>query len=262
MKRSIRRQMMIVFVGLIIFILVLMFAANSGFLEKYYTVHKQADLLSMYKSLDNAIQDGSIQEESVIDKLGRQTEKTNISVVVGKQEKGTLDIVYPTVKEDDSLLVFKLISYILDRNQDTGRVLKSTDTYKIYKTKDFMNKTEYLEMWGQMSDGAYFIIRTPLESIRESAELANKFLVYLGGVAVILGAVLVYYFSKRITDPLKELAVLSQRMANLEFDAKYTSGGDNEIGVLGKNFNVMSGRLEKTISELKSANNQIGRAHV
>ena len=33
-----------------------------------------------------------------------------------------------------------------------------------------------------------------------------------------------------------ELATLSQKMADLDFDAKYTSGGSNEIGVLGENF--------------------------
>ena len=51
-----------------------------------------------------------------------------------------------------------------------------------------------------------------------------------------------------------ELATLSQKMADLDFDAKYTSGGSNEIGVLGENFNRMSERLEKTISNLKEAN--------
>ena len=54
-----------------------------------------------------------------------------------------------------------------------------------------------------------------------------------------------------------ELARLSEDMANLNFDAKYTSGGKNEIGVLGENFNKMSDQLEKTISELKTANNQL-----
>ncbi|MFR8289818.1 MAG: histidine kinase dimerization/phospho-acceptor domain-containing protein [Coprococcus comes] len=44
------------------------------------------------------------------------------------------------------------------------------------------------------------------------------------------------------------------KMADLDFDAKYTSGGSNEIGVLGENFNRMSERLEKTISNLKEAN--------
>lgn len=79
----------------------------------------------------------------------------------------------------------------------------------------------------------------------------------MGVIAVILGGILVCFFSRKITEPIKELAVLSQRMARLDFEAKYTSGGDNEIGVLGRNFNIMSSRLEKTISELKSANNQL-----
>ena len=39
------------------------------------------------------------------------------------------------------------------------------------------------------------------------------------------------------TKPVLELARLSEDMANLNFDAKYTSGGKNEIGVLGENFN-------------------------
>ena len=51
--------------------------------------------------------------------------------------------------------------------------------------------------------------------------------------------------------------MLSDKMANLDFEAKYTSGGDNEIGELGANFNRMSEKLESTISELKSANNSL-----
>ena len=54
-----------------------------------------------------------------------------------------------------------------------------------------------------------------------------------------------------------ELARLSQEMANLNFEAKYTRNGEDEIGVLGRNFNRMSAQLEKTVSELKSANNQL-----
>lgn len=43
-------------------------------------------------------------------------------------------------------------------------------------------------------------------------------------------------------------------MAALDFDARYVSGGKDEIGELGNNFNVMSEQLEQAISELKSAN--------
>ena len=64
-------------------------------------------------------------------------------------------------------------------------------------------------------------------------------------------------FSATMPKPIMELAELSQRMANLDFNAKYTSGGENEIGILGGNFNLMSKRLEETITELKRANNQL-----
>ena len=68
---------------------------------------------------------------------------------------------------------------------------------------------------------------------------------------------MIWLFSRRITQPVMQLAGLSQEMANLNFDARYTGSGRDEIGVLGSNFNKMSEQLEKTISELKRANNQL-----
>ena len=112
-------------------------------------------------------------------------------------------------------------------------------------------------MWGEFADGSIFLIRSPIESIRESASLSNQFLVIIGCFMILICTVLIWYFSKRLTDPILELAALSERMADLDFEARYTSGGKNEIGNLGANFNRMSAKLESTISELKSANNSL-----
>jgi signal transduction histidine kinase len=46
-------------------------------------------------------------------------------------------------------------------------------------------------------------------------------------------------------------------MVKLDFDAKYTGGSVNEIGLLGGNINKLSETLEQTISELKTANNEL-----
>ena len=46
---------------------------------------------------------------------------------------------------------------------------------------------------------------------------------------LIISIIIVWFFSKKITKPILELANISQRMADLDFDAKYTSGGRNEI---------------------------------
>lgn len=98
----------------------------------------------------------------------------------------------------------------------------------------------------------------PLDSIRESANLANQFLIYLGIFGMFFGGILVWIFSRRITKPVLELARLSEDMANLNFDAKYTSGQERmRLVFWAENFNKMSDQLEKTISELKTANNQL-----
>lgn len=255
MKWSIRSQITAIFIGLIVFILTGMFIINSGFLGQYYVSHKEKDLVETYEEIDEALSEGNFDSESVQSRVLHQTEKTNIDISIMDTAGG--NIIFSTIKDEKGLLFGRMLGYFFDKNQDQGTVLKNAKNYQILKATDSANKTDYLEMWGYFSDGSFFTMRSPLESIRESAGLANEFLVYMGLVGIGFGVVLVWFFSKKITRPILELAGLSRRMANLDFDAKYTSGGNNEIGVLGENFNIMSRRLEETISELKSANNQL-----
>lgn len=112
-------------------------------------------------------------------------------------------------------------------------------------------------MRGTLGSNYIFLIQSPIESIQQSVALSNKFLIVVELIVLVVGIWMVWFFSKRLTEPLRELAGLSEKMAELDFDAKYTSGGDNEIGVLGENFNRMSEKLERSISDLKSANNQL-----
>ena len=48
-------------------------------------------------------------------------------------------------------------------------------------------------------------------------------------------------------------------MVHLDFDAKYAGRAKNEIGLLGENINKLSESLEKAISDLKTANNELQR---
>ena len=63
--------------------------------------------------------------------------------------------------------------------------------------------------------------------------------------------------TRKLTRPISELTELSRKMTDLDFEARYKSKAGNEIDVLGDNFNKMSSQLEHTISELKSANNEL-----
>mgnify|MGYP004717298945 FL=1 len=254
MKRSLKRQMTVVFVGLIITILAVMFVTNSNFLEQYYVVYKMEDLTNMYKAAEEKVKDGSLGEDDANEALNHLSEKSNISAIIADEDGS---ILFMTAREKNGQLFAQLMGYLIGENQDEGKLLKHRKNYELRRITDPSNDTEYLEMWGYINGKDLFIMRTPMAGIRESASLANKFLLYMGCIAILISSVLVSYFSRKITEPVLELAEISKKMANLDFDAKYVSGGENEIGILGENFNRMSETLEHTISELKSANNQL-----
>ncbi len=256
MKYSIRRQMAAIFIGLFACILGAVLIINNGFLGTYYLSNKTKELVSTYQEIDEILQEGDMTDDDVKSSILTRTEKANIDLIVldsgGKQ-------VLTTVTDDDPRLREMLGEQLFGRDIDQDEILEQSDSYVIYRAtaQGTDESVEYLKMWGFMSDGSWFVMQSPLASIQESAALANRFLIYLGVAGIVIGGLLVWLLSRRVTWPIMELARLSQEMADLNFDAKYTSGGQNEIGILGSNFNKMSEQLEKTVSELKSANNQL-----
>lgn len=256
MRKTIKRQIVVGFIGLVLAILLVSLFINGQFLEKYYISDKQSGMIDMYEQLDAAVKRDSLTAEETIEKLNRLVEVKNITFVIIPKNEANMITATPNRQKTEELFT-QLMGYLFNQNETSGILLKKSSDYQIHSSQDVRNGEEYLEMWGHLSDGSSFILRSPIESIRESVLLSNQFLTYIMIVIVLLSSLFVWYYSKRISDPIMELATLSARMADLDFGVKYTSGGDNEIGTLGENFNVMSQKLEQTISELKRANYEL-----
>lgn len=253
MKYSIKKQMIAIFIGLLACMVVALLVINMTFLEPYYIQNKEKSFREMYETLNQVAQDQSYSDEEVSSDVAKQAERNNLSFLIIDETTGNK---YTNVYNQE-MLFNQLLGYVINQSQQNAEILESTDAYQMLQAKDPWNETEYLVMSGNFEDGSQFLMRSPLESMRESAAISNRFLIYIGSVLILAAGALVWYFSKKLTDPIRELANLSDKMANLDFEAKYTSGGKNEIGELGANFNRMSSRLESTISELKKANNSL-----
>jgi signal transduction histidine kinase len=257
MKHSIKRQMMAVFIALLAFMFAAILACNVWLLEPYYIRDKESRFLSMYEALEEAQEEGRLDasDEDMYGELMREAEKDNLFfLVINTTDQSLFSNVQHAAELEQQLNAF-----LLNRTEAGEKVLQQTDDYQISQTRGRESSTEYLMMRGSLGSESYFLIQSPLASIRESVALANRFLIIVGIAVVAVCMVLVWFFSKRLTDPLLELADISEKMTELNFEEKYTSGGDNEIGVLGENFNRMSEKLEQTVSELKSANNRLQR---
>lgn len=255
MKHSIKRQMMTVFISLLAFMFAAILVCNVWLLEPYYIRDKESKFISMYQALLAAEEADrlDVSDEEMYGKLTRQAEKDNLFFLTVDMSTQEMFSNVQHVME----LQQQLNAFLLNRTESSEKILKETEDYEISQTRGGKSGAEYLMMRGSLGSGYFFLIQSPLESIQESVSLANRFLVIVGIIVIAVCMVLVWFFSRRLTEPLRELADLSEKMAELNFEAKYTSGGENEIGVLGENFNRMSEKLEKSISDLKSANNRL-----
>lgn len=231
--------------------MVLFLVINGGFLERYYISTKQADFVRFYDLLEKDVKDGTLEDETPEGDLGKKAEKSNIAILVVNQD---YDPIYLNAR-DMQVMVNQLFGYLYNKNNHD--VLKEEDNYVISKSTDIRSNTEYIEMWGSLSDGSIFMMRSPLESIRNAIDIFNRFLWFVGGTLCVLSLAFAWYFSKRLSEPILELAELSKKMADLDFEAKYSGGGSAELEVLGQSYNAMSEKLEQTISNLKKANNEL-----
>ena len=189
MKHSIRRQITVIFICVLVFILGCLFIVNMGFLERYYFSYKTKDLLDTYNDVDKALQKDTFQDEDVQNKILYQVEKMNVDlIIINSRGKSA----FSTISDQDPRMLQMLSDFqnIVENDSIPGYLMKRTDDYILYRTSDWQGETEYLKMYGYFSDSSFFMMQSPLESIRESAALANRFLIYLGVTGIIFGGVL------------------------------------------------------------------------
>ena len=252
MKYSMKRQFVFIFILLITSTILLCLLANSTLLEKYYINNKKNVLIKSYASINAASNAGDITSELYDIELQKIRDKYNINVLVLDSDS---KMVKTTMIDQEFAIKHLLNNIFYGVNKED--ILVDCKNYMIQIVTDGRTQTEYIEMWGMLDNGYFFILRSALESIQESVSISNRFMAYVGCIAIVVSILLVIGLANRITKPIMELAGISERMKHLDFNAKYTGNDRTEIAILGHNINEMSEALESTISELKTANNQL-----
>lgn len=252
MKYSMKRQFAFLFIALTTGTILLCLLLNTTLLGTYYLNKKQNALVSAYDSINEASNEGDITTEEYDIELKKICEKYNIQVLVADGESQAVKY---SMNDPKTVLKQLFDNIFLGVNEED--LLQDTISYKMRMVRDFKTQTEYIEMWGILDNGYFFMLRSALEGIRESVSISNRFLAYVGVAAILVSVFLVVWISNRVTKPILELAKISERMKHLDFEAKYSGKDKTEIAILGNNINELSEALETTISELKTANNEL-----
>lgn len=253
MKHSIKRQFALIFIFWMTSVIFLCWLANMLFLEKYYLRSKTGVICHAYETIKTAAENNSFSSTEFQEELEKVCNRNNISVVVLDEESEKKYV----SSNGGEWLELSLYGYLFGYGFEGATIIEKNSDYQIQRT--LRGRNEFLEMYARLGTGVSFVMSTPLESIQESAEIASRFFFYVGIIGTLLGGIVIWLVAGKITKPILGLNEISEKMVHLDFDAKYEGKDQNEIGLLGANMNKLSQSLEKNLSELKSANNELRR---
>lgn len=251
-KGSLTKELLFIIVALVASTILLCYFLNATLIERYYISNKQNTLLEGFEVIDAASVADTLNEPDFDVTFDNLCANGNINVLIINSDQ----TVVRSSANDAQVMLMEFMNILFGANPDNSVVLERQNNYNIIRQRDVRLNSEYLVLYGSLQNGNLILMRSALASIRESADISNRFLATAGIFAVVISTVITFFVSKGITNPIRELSEISEKMTRLDFNAKYGRNRThkNEIDELGEHVNHLSDTLEETISELKSAN--------
>lgn len=272
MKHSIRLRLVLMLTISLTGTIFFCWFLNKTFLASYYEDYKVETLGNVYSEVEmiyeNVLEKNELKadieaSEEISVAMERLKGGRSINLYVFRLENNQIGwqvkFLYPVLDVFQQRDVMNQILGYAGINPEKGKrdLLHSNKEYQIYKVFDNRMNSSYLELFGVLDDNTGVYVRSSYQSMLESAAISNRFLAYVGICAGLIGSAILFVVSKTFTTPILELSNIATRMANLDFEIKYTDSREDEVGTLGKSMNFLSEKLETTISELKTANNEL-----
>lgn len=252
-KHSLTRQITSIVSLLVAGAILLCWVLNTTLLPRYYMHNKKEVLMENYQTISNASAQNELESDEFAVTFDNLCSNGNIMALILQQDGKVLR---SSVNDLDALRT-EFWDVLL--HGDKMEVLYSNKQYQLLKKTDTRLDSEYLVLVGVLENGDMVLMRTAVESIRESAAISNRFLLFAGAAAIVASILVAFFTTRHITKPLQQLTDISKRMVDLDFNAKYESDQSNsyEVEELGNHINRLSENLERTISELKTANMEL-----
>ena len=269
---SIRTKLTLITMLIVTSIIFLTWLVNKTFIQSYYEKSKIDMLNKTFEDIEDIfsteVENNEVDEDTAA-KIERISSVYNVNIYVfnfnrlfSQSNRVGIDFQYPvSVSNVQNNKVFdKIAKYVNAAFEKRGEQVEKVEGYRdhtIYKVYDEKISSHDLELVGQLSTGQNVYISSNFESIKESADIASKFLAYVGICTAIIGIIVMFIVGKSFSKPILELASIADRMSKLDFDVKYNVTTTDEIGRLGESVNLLSDELKRTIGELKTANNEL-----
>ena len=271
MKNSIQAKLTIMIVLLVVGLVVLYCGITNIKLNDFFQNNAKERLVDAYEEIDSRMKEkgenNNFRElQFVVDDIGNRYNCTIVVIshngIVTNANGAIYDSLYSLLSLLENQEMSEIKSPWIQGDEDTEESSKTQSSdieegYVLKRNHDKKLNSDYYDLVGTLSNGDLISVRYSLESLEDSSRIANRFFGYVGAIVLLVGIIISIVFSRRFTKPIHEMATVADEMAKLNFETKVAYRSKDEIGRLGNRLNQLSEKLEKTISELKTANNEL-----
>ena len=258
MHHSLKTKIMILLAAMVTGLVLLILAINSTFITRFYSNEKKRDIVHAYNEVGEILakyENCEIDASEMSNRIEKVTNPVGVSLFIVDSGWNTI---YSSKNQGGVDDRDRIVDSIFAKPSEKIDIIEKKENYTVQKAYDKKMGDYYIEIWGSYagcnSENYIAMLRMPVQSIKESIAISNRFIAYVGLAVGCTSIVVAYVFSSYIIKPVKELSNIAERVAEMDFTARYTGNDKSEIGLLGNSINAMSEKLERNISQLKSAN--------
>ncbi len=123
--------------------------------------------------------------------------------------------------------------------------------------REYFASAQYIVYGAFIGDDKVIELYTSIDVIKENSQTASDALLALSIIILVTIFTVTAYYLTLFTNPIRKITRTAKKMATLDFSESCPPFRIKELNELSENINILSGRLDKALTELKKENRQL-----
>lgn len=142
-------------------------------------------------------------------------------------------------------------------SKENRDIITSNENNIVNSNWDLSNAKEYPFSFEDSNQEYTLIVIGKLETVNQVTSTLLQILPWIIGSIVFISLLAAFFYSHYITKPIVAISMLSKEMATMNLNCRCDETRNDEIGILARSLNELAQNLEKTLEQLKTANNSL-----
>ncbi|MEL7649571.1 MAG: HAMP domain-containing sensor histidine kinase [Sedimentibacter sp.] len=251
-KFSLKNKLFLVILCVLVFNVVLSFALGNTMFDKLYTNDKIKKLKSGVESIKSTSLSGN-KDEMINEIINYESQNMTICLFTLDKDTGEGEIEYFSRQRYFSTSPFdnEIVRLIEKMYAEDAFTKLADNQYYILNEEDSGRPDSNISILSNIEGSRYVLMQTPKKFIREIADSAIKYSLYISVFTLLSGAAFIYIIADKTTKPIRQIQQTADKIANLNFSQRCDILTTDEIGLLSLSINNMADRLQEYVTKLK-----------